>query len=92
LLLIDNLCQAYHWTIGEAFRLTLPQIIMLNHAAKVNHDRMMERMDQDKAVKDKKDEEQRKKDKLDPVIPTLGKRMSECNSEEIASQFAPGAW
>jgi hypothetical protein len=40
LLMISSLCEAYHWTYEEAMRRTLPQIIMLNHAAWVNHERM----------------------------------------------------
>lgn len=72
--------------------LTLPQILMLNHAAKVNSLRMDERIEKDRVKKDKADKEKEKRDKLDPVIPSLGKRMSECNSDEIASQFSARAW
>jgi len=89
---VDSLCQAYHWTLKEAMHLTLPQILMLNHAAKVNSLRMDERIEKDRVKKDKADKEKEKRDKLDPVIPSLGKRMSECNSDEIASQFSARAW
>jgi hypothetical protein len=73
-------------------RLTLPQIFMLNHAAHVNSQRMDERMEQDKIRKEKEEAAKVLRDQRDPIIPALGKRMSECNSEEIASQFANGAW
>lgn len=90
--MIDSLCQAYHWTVDEAFRMTMPQILMLNHAARVNHDRMMENMDKDRKVKDKEDMEAKKRDERDPILPQYGKRLSECTSDEIAGQFAPGRW
>lgn len=34
--MVDQLCQGYHWTLDEAMRLTMPQIIMLSHASSVN--------------------------------------------------------
>lgn len=37
--MVEQLCQAYHWTLGEAMRLTVPQIVMLGHAAWVNYKR-----------------------------------------------------
>jgi hypothetical protein len=72
--------------------LTLPQILILNHAAHVNNAKMDERIERDRIKKAKEDKEKEKLDKLDPVIPALGKRMSECNCDEIASQFAANAW
>lgn len=41
---MDNLCQAYHWRIEDVFKLTMPQIIMLSHAAWVNHERLEEKI------------------------------------------------
>lgn len=29
--MIGSLCEAYHWTVEEAFKLTTPQIILLCH-------------------------------------------------------------
>lgn len=29
--IIASLCEAYHWTLEEAFKLTTPQIILLSH-------------------------------------------------------------
>lgn len=87
MVLVDNLCQSYHWTLGEAMKLTLPQIFMLNHASAVNSKRMDERIERDKVKKQKVAKAAKLRDERDPIIPSLGKRMSECNSEEIASQF-----
>lgn len=39
MILIGGLCEAYHWTVQDAMKLTMPQIIMLNHAAWVNKER-----------------------------------------------------
>lgn len=89
---MDSLCQAYHWTLKEAMHLTLPQILMLNHAAKVNSLRMDERIEKDRKRKDREEAAQKLRDIKDPIIPSLGKRISECNSEEIASQFSARAW
>ena len=90
--MVDTLCQNYHWTLTEAMRLTMPQIFMLNHAATVNSKRMDERIERKKAAEEKAKKGKALRDERDPVIPSLGKRLSECTSEEIASQFAPGAW
>jgi hypothetical protein len=68
--------------------LTLPQIFMLNHAATVNSKRMDERVERNKKKTDKDAKKKEANDERDPIIPHLGKRMSECTSEEIASQFA----
>ena len=73
-------------------RLTLPQIFLLNHAAHVNSKRMDERIERDRKAKEKAEKAQARRDEQDPIIPGLGKRMSECTSDEIASQFAAGAW
>jgi hypothetical protein len=35
---VSSLCEAYHWTLAEAMKLTMPQIIMLNHASWVNRE------------------------------------------------------
>lgn len=65
-------------------RLTLPQIFLLNHAATVNGQRSEERAEWKKAQKERVD----KRKLNDPVVPgTGGKRLSECTSEEIESQF-----
>jgi hypothetical protein len=62
-------------------RLTLPQIFMLNHGATVNHARGEERA---AWLKNRKEH----RDKHDPIVEgTGGKRLSQCNSAEIAAQF-----
>lgn len=37
-MMVESLCQAYHWPLEKAMNLTLPQMIMLNHASWVNHE------------------------------------------------------
>lgn len=91
-MLVESLCQNYHWTPKEAMRLTLPQIFMWSHAAAVNSKRTDERVERDRKRKEKADKEQKLRDERDPIIPGLGKRLSECNSDEIASQFSSSAW
>ena len=51
---------------------------MLSHAAKVNYDRMQERIERDRKAEEKRKE----RDKRDPVLGN-GKRMSECTTDEI---------
>lgn len=74
---MDNLCQAYHWRLDEVMDLTLPQIHMLSHAAKVNYDRSQERMEREK----KRKEREKERDRRDPLI--NGKRMSEMTMDEM---------
>jgi len=83
LVLVDQLCQAYHWSYKDAMRMTLPQIIMLNHAASVNSARMRNRMDAKTATK----ATQKVEDEKDPVVYN-GKRLSELSSEEFATYFS----
>jgi hypothetical protein len=65
---------------------------MWSHAAYVNSKRMDERIERDRKTKEKAEKAQKMRDEKDPVIPSLGKRLSECTSDEIASQFSAGAW
>lgn len=57
--------------------LSLPQIHMLSHAAKVNFDRTQERMAREKVAAEKRKE----LDRQDPVV--NGKRMSEMTLDEL---------
>jgi len=75
LVLIDGLCQAYHWSLTDALRLTVPQVLMLNHAAWVNQKRSEERVKAKEADKDGKD----------PVW--CGKKVDELNSDEFAAYW-----
>ncbi len=64
---------------------------MINHAADVNSKRSDERIEWNKVKDDVKQKKQEEQDKRDPYITLRDgtkKRMSECNSTEIASQFA----
>lgn len=81
------MCQNYHWSLDEATHLTLPQIFMMNHAAWVNSKRMDERIERDKTGPKRRATATQVQDDNDPIIPEVGKRLSECTSEEIASQF-----
>lgn len=74
--MIDSLCQNYGWSYQETMRMTLPQIVMLNHAATVNAKRVEIR------VKAKSN-----KDKQDPVVHN-NKRLSELDSNDMASYYA----
>lgn len=80
MILVDGLCQSYHWSMKEAMSLTLPQIIMLNHAAWVNQEQGKKRYEA----------KQRREKKADGKPLTMsdivvdGKPMDEMTSEEIA--------
>jgi hypothetical protein len=54
----------------------MPQIVMLNHAAKVNGKRMEARIERDKNKRETEDK--------DPVVMN-GKRVSEMNTAELAT-------
>jgi len=78
--MVDQLCQAYHWPLEEAMSRTLPQIILLNHAASVNCERSKRRSE--RAGKKKQEQKQ-----TDPVV-FNGKRLSELTSDEMAAYYA----
>lgn len=37
-MILDSLAQAYHWSHQDMMKLTMPQIIMYNHASWVNRE------------------------------------------------------
>lgn len=78
-MLIDGLCQAYHWSFADAKKLTIPQIIMMNHAAHINNLRSDERV----AAK----EVSKGDDENDPIV-WQGKRASELTPEEQMIYFS----
>ena len=41
--MVDQLCQCYSWSFQDVMKLTLRQIVLLNHAAHVNSERMKAR-------------------------------------------------
>lgn len=59
------MCEAYHWTLDEAKSLTMPQIIMWNHAAFVNKERSDIRWDM-KRAREEKSEGKTKPDRPSP--------------------------
>lgn len=61
--------------------LTMPQIILLNHAAWVNSEHMKQRMDTKT--------EARQDDPDNPVV-YQGKRLGELNSDELARYYQQG--
>ena len=65
---------------------TLPQIILLNHAAWVNSKRTDERLKRKREEEERKAEEQRKLDDEDPIV-WRGKRLSEMNSDEMMAYY-----
>ena len=81
--MVDNICQAYHWSLKDVMRLTIPQMIMLGHAAAVNSLRTDKRME----AKSKADEIKRKKDETDPIVMN-GKRLSQLTPEEEVAYYS----
>lgn len=79
------MCQCYHWAFKDAIKLTLPQIIMLNHGAFVNQKRGEERYEKTKKKEDKK----KKAEEDDPIV-YGNKRLSELTSDEYMAYFAGG--
>lgn len=84
--MFDSICQAYGWSPTDCRRLTMPQIIMWNHAAWVNQERG------DRRYKEKRDHEDNVKEsrtnpKKDSDVVVGGKKMSEMTSEEIAQNL-----
>jgi hypothetical protein len=67
-------------------QMTLPQIMILNHAAWVNSQRSDERYKRKREREEKIAAEQKKRDEEDPVV-WNGKRLSEMNSDEWAQYY-----
>lgn len=68
-MMIDSLCQCYHWSLEEAMKLTMPQIIMLQHASHINMKRMEARREANK--------------QKEPEKKIAGKPVEEASSEDI---------
>lgn len=49
---MHSLCSAYHWSYADAMHLTIPQIMMLNHAAHVEYENGQLRYEYNKKVKE----------------------------------------
>jgi hypothetical protein len=83
--MIDGLCQAYHWTLPEAMKLTLPQILLFNHAASVNG----RRMDNKQEARKKQDETSKSRNEKDPIVYN-GKRLSQLTDDEQEAYYGGG--
>lgn len=73
-MMIHSVCSSYHWTYEEAMKRTLPQIIMLNHAASVVGERMSRRYKMASSGEEPEEDD-------DPPV-WRGKRLSEMTTEE----------
>lgn len=74
--MVDSLCQSYHWSFRDTLRLTLPQMIMVNHAAHVNHLRVEARVKSKQVARDKESQMWH------------GKHISELNTDEYLSYLS----
>lgn len=80
--LVHSLMSAYHIPLREAVSMTLPQIIMLNHAS------WCESKDTESRMKESKEREDK-----DPVLPEMGgKRMSEVMNNDALLGSYLGDW
>lgn len=78
--MVDQLCQAYHWSLKDALHITMPQMIMLNHASWVN----AKRAGLDRGTSGESAEEEK-----DPIVHGK-KRLSEMTSDDYAGYY--GNW
>lgn len=46
--MVCSFAEAYHWSLRDIFNLTMPQIIMINHAAYINGKRFDAKMNKDR--------------------------------------------
>jgi hypothetical protein len=67
--------------------LTLPQILMLGHASKVNFMRVQERAENDRVTADEARKAREELDRTDPMT-FLGRRMSELTTDEMLQVLA----
>lgn len=77
MLLVDSYAQAYRWPLDHILRLTMPQIIMINHAAHVNKKRLDRRIERNRERGD-----QPLEDRIAEMPMWNGKRIDELTSEE----------
>jgi hypothetical protein len=84
--MLDSICQAYHWSLKDVMRMTLPQIIMMNHAAWVNQERSERRYKVKREMEEQKSASRTSPQTAEELV--IGnKKMSEMTSEEIARQL-----
>lgn len=83
-MMISQLCESYHWSLRDAMSITMPQLIMLGHAAGANAKKSKEKSDYDSKQREKLREEEADLDAKDPVV-WNGKRLSQLSAEENAA-------
>jgi hypothetical protein len=82
--MIEGMCQAYHWSFEDAMRRTLPQVIMLNHAAWLTRKRL------DLKTGDGENGKPRKLKGFTTKNPTVtpdGRKLEDMDSESFAAYF-----
>lgn len=81
LIVLASLCEAYGWTLQEAMQLTLPQIILLNHATYVNRENLERKMDAKKQLEDNGETDEARADR---------KRVGDMKSEDLVGYVMAG--
>ena len=91
--MISSLCEAYHWTVEEAFKLTTPQIILLCHASSEQYKRIKSKYpakEYDYSTGTSNSDRLVDRTDLDPII-YKGKKLSEVanDSEMLVRYLSP---
>jgi hypothetical protein len=81
--MVDSLCQNYGWSFEETMHMTLPQIILLNHAASINSKRVDIRV----KANAKKKEREAERETNDPIVHG-NKRLSQLDSNDMIDYYA----
>jgi hypothetical protein len=83
---VQSLCASYHWPLSEALKLTVPQVVMLNHAAWAEHENGQRRYE----AKRKWEEE---RDRNDPKLAEYGgRRLSEVMQDQKLAENYLSDW
>lgn len=77
--MVDSLCQNYGWSFEESMHMTLPQIILLNHAAALNAKRV--------DLKVKANAKKKEREAEDPVVHG-DKRLSQLDSNDMVHYYS----
>ena len=90
--MISSLCEAYHWTVEEAFKLTTPQIVLLCHASSEHAKKLKSKYSDNKydhSNSNNKSDRLVDRKGMDPVI-WKGKTLSEVtNSTDWENTLIP---
>lgn len=84
---VDSLAQAYHWSFEDMKSLTLPQLLLMNHAAEVNRKRADETHERKKKREELRKQQKEKEELKNPWIEEFGKRFDEMDSDEQLEYF-----